>query len=150
MSWNPAHLQLVLDQVLGDPFHRERCIWLGDEGNHCQNAVPLASRINGVLCVQLPQAPPLVYPLAQEVSSAAKQLLCFECKTSSLSVKSVGHPIFESVGSSQRCHGSLGTSRFGSIGTSMANQHVPQCRHGRLPQCVFPKAGRGRLAKKPN
>ncbi|OQE70073.1 hypothetical protein PENNAL_c0124G03705 [Penicillium nalgiovense] len=55
-------------------------------------------------------------------------------QTPSLSIKSVGHSTFASVGSSQRCDGSLGTSGFGSTGTPMANQHVPQCRHIRLPQ----------------
>jgi len=81
MSCNPAHLQWILGQVLGDPLHRERCIWAGDDGNHCQNTVPLDSRTNGVLCFQLLQGPLLVYPLAQqEISSAAKQLLCFECR----------------------------------------------------------------------
>ncbi|CAG8230205.1 unnamed protein product [Penicillium nalgiovense] len=81
MAFNPAHLQWVLGQVLGDPLHRERCIWAGDDGNHCQNTVPLDSRTNGVLCFQLLQGPLLVYPLAQqEISSAAKQLLCFECR----------------------------------------------------------------------
>jgi hypothetical protein len=80
MSWKPAHLQWVLGQVLGDPLHRERCIWVGDDGNHCQNTVPLDSRINGVLCFQLLQGTPFAYPLAQEFSFAAKQLLCFECR----------------------------------------------------------------------
>jgi hypothetical protein len=80
MSWNPADLQWVLGQVLGDPLHRERCIWVGDDGNHCQNTVPLDSRINGVLCFQLLQAPQFAYQLAQEFSLAAKQLLCFECR----------------------------------------------------------------------
>lgn len=80
MSWNPAHLQWVLGQVLGDPLHRERCIWVGDDGNHCQNTVPLDSRINGVLCFQLSLNPPFAYPSAQGFSSAAKQLFCFECR----------------------------------------------------------------------
>jgi hypothetical protein len=35
-------LQWVLGQVLGDPLHRERCIWVGDDGNHCQNTVPIS------------------------------------------------------------------------------------------------------------
>jgi hypothetical protein len=70
MFFNPAHLQWVLGQVLGDPLHRERCIWAGDDGNHCQNTVPLDSRINGVLCFQLLQGPLLVYPLAQEFSES--------------------------------------------------------------------------------
>jgi hypothetical protein len=73
-------MQWVLGQVLGDPLHRERCIWAGDDGNHCQNTVPLDSRINGALCFQLLQGPLLVYPLAQGFPSAAKQLLCFECR----------------------------------------------------------------------
>jgi hypothetical protein len=73
-------LQWVLGQVLGDPLHRERCIWVGDDGNHCQNTVPLDSRINGALCFQLLQSPLLVYSLVQRFSSAAKQLLCFECR----------------------------------------------------------------------
>jgi hypothetical protein len=80
MSWAPLPIQGVLSQVLGDPLHRERCIWVGYDGNHCQNIVPLGSRINGVLSFQLLQSPPLVYPLAQEISSAAKHLLCLECR----------------------------------------------------------------------
>jgi hypothetical protein len=80
MSWNLAHLDWVLGQALGDPLHRERCIWVGDDGDHCQNTMPLDSRINGVLCFQLLQAPPFAYPLAQEFSLAAKQLFCFECR----------------------------------------------------------------------
>jgi hypothetical protein len=80
MFWNPAHLQWVLGQVLGDLLHRERCIWVGDDGNHCQNTVPLDSRINGVFCFQLLQNPPFAYPPAQEFSSAAKRLFCLECR----------------------------------------------------------------------
>jgi hypothetical protein len=80
MSCNPAHLQWVLGQVLGDPLHRERCIWAGDEGNHCQNTVPLDCRINGVLCFQLLQNPAFAYPPAQGLSLAAKRLFCLECR----------------------------------------------------------------------
>jgi hypothetical protein len=60
-------------KVTALPLHRERCIWLGYDGNHCQNTVPLDSRINGVLCFQLLQSPPLViaqyptqYPLKKK------------------------------------------------------------------------------------
>lgn len=80
MAWNSTHLQRVLGQVLGDPLHRERCIWVADDGNHCQNTVPIESRINGVLCFQLFQTPPSANPPVQKLSLAAKQLLCFECR----------------------------------------------------------------------
>jgi hypothetical protein len=80
MSCNPAHLQWVLGQVLGDPLHRERCIWAGDDGNHCQNTVPLDSRINGVLCFQLLQNLAFAYPPAQGLSLAAKRLFRLECR----------------------------------------------------------------------
>ncbi|CAG8099500.1 unnamed protein product [Penicillium nalgiovense] len=80
MSWTPPLLQRVLSQVLGDPLHRERCIWVGDDGNHCQNTVPLGCRINGVLCFQLLQNPPFAYLPVQEFSSAAKRLFCLECR----------------------------------------------------------------------
>lgn len=80
MAWNPSHLQQVLGQVLGDPLHRERCIWVAGNGNHCPNTVPIVSRINGVLSFQLFQSPPFAYLLAQRLSLAAKQLFCFECR----------------------------------------------------------------------
>jgi hypothetical protein len=80
MAWNSSHLQWVLGQVLGDYLHRERCIWLADDGNHCPNTVPIDSRINGGLCFQLFQSPPFAYPSAQRLSLAAKQLFCFECR----------------------------------------------------------------------
>jgi hypothetical protein len=80
MTWNPTHLQRVLSQVLGDPLHRERCIWVAPDGNHCQNSVPIESRINGVLCFQLFQGSPSAYPPVQRLSLAAKQLFCFECR----------------------------------------------------------------------
>jgi hypothetical protein len=78
MAWSPAHLQLVLGQVLGDPLHRERCIWVADDANHCPNTVPIDSQIDGVLCFQLFQGPPFAYPPAHRLYLAAKQLLCFE------------------------------------------------------------------------
>ena len=78
MAWSPAHVQLVSGQVLGDPLHRERCIWLADDANHCPNTVPIDFQIDGVLCFQLFQGPPFAYPPAQRLSLAAKQLLCFE------------------------------------------------------------------------
>ena len=80
MAWNPTHLQRVLGQVLGDPLHRERCIWVANDGNHCQNTVPIESRIHGVLCFQLSQNSSFAYPLAQRLSLAAKQFFCFECR----------------------------------------------------------------------
>jgi hypothetical protein len=62
------------------PCTREGCTWVGDDGNHCQNTVPLDSRINGVLCFQLFQNCPFACPPAQRFSLAAKQLFCFECR----------------------------------------------------------------------
>jgi hypothetical protein len=80
MAWNPSQLQRVLCQVLGDPLHRERCIWVADDGSHCPNTVLIDSRINGVLSFRLFQSPPFAYPPAQRLSLAAKQLFCFECR----------------------------------------------------------------------
>ena len=65
---------------MGDSLHRERCIWVGADGNHCQNTVPLDSRIIGVLCFQLFQNCPFACPPAQKFSLAAKQLFCVECR----------------------------------------------------------------------
>lgn len=68
MAWNST------------PLHRERCIWVAPDGNHCPNTVPIDSRIKGVLCFQLFQSPPFAYPPALRLSLAAKQLFSFECR----------------------------------------------------------------------
>lgn len=80
MAWNSTHFQQVLGQVLGDPLHRERCIWVTGDGNHCPNTVPIDTRINGVLCFQPFQSPAFAYPPAQRLSLAAKQFFCFKCR----------------------------------------------------------------------
>ena len=69
MAWSPAHLQRVLGQVLGRPPHRERCIWVADDGNHCPSTV--LSAVPG---------PSFRVSTSVEVILPFKAVCCFECR----------------------------------------------------------------------
>jgi hypothetical protein len=122
--------------------------------NYNKNTVPLDSRINGVLCFQLLQAPQFAYQLAQEFSLAAKQLLCFECRRHRCRRKLWATRILQLLDGRQDKSKDVSMHSKSLDLALLVHQWPTTMSHNVAtavrPEEPFPETGSGSLAKKPN
>ena len=80
MNISPDNVFRLLGQVIGDPLHREDCIWVGEDGKRCRNVVPKSSRVEGASCLQALQDLSSNYSATQKLALGGKFLLCSKCR----------------------------------------------------------------------
>ena len=78
---NSDNVFRLLGQVIGDPLHREGCVWVGDNGKRCRNIVKKQYRVEGAICLQALREAPSSFSTTQQLAIGGKFLLCPECRS---------------------------------------------------------------------
>jgi hypothetical protein len=68
----------LFGRVIGDPLHQTKCLWSTDK-YRCSNEVPMESRRNGGICLDMARSSPKCR-LRANIIQAVKYLLCKDCR----------------------------------------------------------------------
>ncbi|KAJ6033787.1 uncharacterized protein N7446_007920 [Penicillium canescens] len=86
MNWDST-FQSTLSQIVGNPYYRQTCQGIRDDGTQCRNDVPKISRINSAIQLGLFDEGPPNCPSEAVLTGAAKSMLCVKCRLDSSRVK---------------------------------------------------------------
>lgn len=70
-----------MGRVMGDPLHREACVWMGEDGKRCGNIVKKEDRVNGAICLQALREIPSRYSTKYQLAMGGRFLLCSRCRS---------------------------------------------------------------------
>lgn len=70
-----------MGRVMGDPLHREACVWMGEDRKRCGNIVKKEDRVKGAICLQALREIPSSYSTTHQLAMGGTFLLCSHCRS---------------------------------------------------------------------